>query len=80
VACKKNAARGAAGEIWPFRVFGKASRTRPLPFAFVLVWDWLLVQSIWYASVSLYWLGDSTLPLAVLPGCVVFPVAYCPGP
>lgn len=56
----------------PFRVFGAAARPASLPAWVVLLWNRLLVQSIWPAEVQSSLLRWSRFAVGPCPGCAVF--------
>jgi len=56
----------------PFRVFGIAARSLPLPARIVLFWNQALVQSVAPAEVSPLLVLRSHFAVSTCPGCVVF--------
>jgi len=56
----------------PFRVFSIAARPQSLPPEVVLFWNWLPVQSIAPATVSLLMVPRSRFAVSTCPGSAVF--------
>jgi len=61
----------------PFRVFDIAARPQPLPSEVVLLWNWLLVQSMTPAEVSPLLVLRSRFAVSTCLGCAVFHSAGC---
>jgi hypothetical protein len=62
----------------PFRVFGCAAQPPASPPGAVLLWNWLLVQSLTAELVSPSWVRRSRCAVRRFVGCAVFPSSASP--